>query len=164
MTSRLSLSSVDCAESRLCRHCSRYVLASQIDIPPLSQLHNLGLVRQVGWLRRCGGIPLTIPVRMPHLHPITFYFHETQRSDATMPSHGFSDRPPRHSFIHLYHDSIPHTLPLRVSTKTHRPSLRKVDPSHVVVHRERRTRAIDATVSDPHPIVSRNQSRTCFIL
>lgn len=163
MTSRPSLSPVGCAGSRPCRHCSRCVLTPEIRIPPLNQPHVLRLVCQVGWLRRCGNIPLAIPVRMPHLHPITFYFHETQRSDTTIPSHGFSNRPPRHPFVHLYHDSIPHTLPIRVSAKTHRPSLRKIDPSYVVVHRERRARAIDATVSDSHRIVSRNQSRTCFV-
>lgn len=54
----------------------------------------------------------------------------------------------------MYNDTLPHPLRIRVSAKTHHPTVCAIDPSNFTVHRERRTRAADATVSDTQPRVS----------
>lgn len=96
-------------------------------------------VCQTRWPRSCPNIPLPIPVHMPHPHSITLCFYATPGIDATTRLRWVSNRPPRHPFIHLHHDSIPHTLRLWLTAKTHRPPVLKIDPSDFAVHRDRRT-------------------------
>jgi len=89
-----------------------------------------------------------VPAQMPHLHSITLCFDAAEPSDGAMRLCSVPDGPPRYPPIHMHGHSIPHALRFWVSAKTHRPTVRKIDPSHLIIHRKRCIRTPDATVSD----------------
>lgn len=95
-------------------------------------------VRQAGWLRSCGIIPLPLLVKMPYLYSITLCFNATGPVDAAMRLRFVPDRPPCRPPIHLHNDSIPHALRVWINTKTSHPTVCEVDPSYFAVYRKYR--------------------------
>ena len=117
----------------------------------LYQLYFFFPVRQVGWVRSRRIIPLMVPAQMPHIHSITLCFDAAEPSDGAMWLDFVPDGPPRYPPIYVHGDSIPHALRFWVPAKAYRPTVRKIDPSHLFIHRKRCTRTVDATVSDTRP-------------